>query len=51
VILVNKFDIPPEDVDRFLACGTEDASYSKKAVRVHLRPSGIAVSVFLNLAV
>jgi deazaflavin-dependent oxidoreductase (nitroreductase family) len=54
VILVNKFDVPPDDVDRFIAAWTQDAQYFKQqpgyiSAQLH---RGIAGSgVFLNVAV
>jgi heme-degrading monooxygenase HmoA len=53
VILINKFDLDPGDVERFLAAWAEDAAYFKRqpgyiAAQLH---RGIAGScVFLNVA-
>jgi heme-degrading monooxygenase HmoA len=54
VVLVNKFDVDPDEVERFLAAWAEDAAYFKRqpgyiAAQLH---RGIAGScVFLNVAV
>jgi len=54
VILVNKFDVAPDDIEQFLTCWAEDAGYFKRqpgyiSAQLH---RGIAGSgVFLNVAV
>jgi heme-degrading monooxygenase HmoA len=54
VLLVNKFEVDPDEVDQFLAAWTDDAGYFKRqpgyiSTQLH---RGIAGScVFLNVAV
>jgi heme-degrading monooxygenase HmoA len=54
VILVNKFDVPPAEVDQFLASWAEDARYFKRqpgyiSAQLHRGIGGSGV--FLNVAV
>jgi heme-degrading monooxygenase HmoA len=54
VVLINKFDVSPDDVDRFLAAWTADAAVMKRQpgfVSTQLHRGIAGSSVFINHAV
>jgi heme-degrading monooxygenase HmoA len=54
VVLINKFDVSPEDIDRFLAAWTADAAVMKREpgfVSTQLHRGIAGSSVFINYAV
>ena len=54
VILVNKFDVAPDDISQFLTSWAEDASYFKRQpgyISAQLHRGVAGSGVFLNVAV